>query len=300
MQSEILSKKKANNVLILGRGYIGNHLATYLNKTQDNIYILGSEDFDYHDTTKLVKFILNNAVDTVVNCSGFTGRPNVDEGELKKEECWRLNVISPLQINKLCNRHGINYYHISSGCIYTGYEKKYVEEDKPNFGLFDESSFYSKSKHAFELMSKDMINKIIRIRMPICNDLDNPRNYLKKIMDYPNLVDYANSKTYIPELCAFIKALIEANIWVYGQDIYNVVNDDVKTTRGVIGQLNSMNEGNWKYVKPNWVNIKELNITAPRSNCILDNSKAMKIFPLSTEEQVLNMVCNYNNGIASV
>ena len=25
----------------------------------------------------------------IINCSGFTGRPNVDEGESKKEECWK-------------------------------------------------------------------------------------------------------------------------------------------------------------------------------------------------------------------
>jgi len=299
MRSENLSKKTANNVLILGRGYIGNYLSTYLYGNMDNVYQLGSEEFDYHDVTKLVKFILNKEINIVINCSGFTGRPNVDEAELKKEECWRLNVVSPLEINRLCNRYGVEYYHISSGCIYTGYEHVFIEEHTPNFGLFDVSSFYSKSKHAFEIMSKGLRNKIIRIRMPICDDLTNPRNYLKKIIEYPNLIDYKNSKTYIPELCGFIKALIESGIYVNGQDIYNVVNHQPLYTKQVIGQLNTMNEGNWFKLNPNWVELEDLNITAPRSNCVLDNTKASEIFKLSDETTILNMVCNFNNGIAS-
>lgn len=300
MRSETLSKKTENkNILILGRGYIGNYLSSYLQQNIDNIWQLDSHEFNYHDINNLTKFILNKEINIVVNCSGFTGRPNVDEAELKKEECWRLNVVSPLEINRLCNRYGIEYFHISSGCIYTGYDHDYVEDYRPNFGLFDVSSFYSKSKHAFEVMSKGLRNKIIRIRMPICNDLTNPRNYLKKIMEYPNLIDYKNSKTYIPELCGFIKALIDENIYVNGQDIYNVVNQEPLSTEMVISQLNWMNEGNWNRLDPNWVQMKDLNIVAPRSNCILNNAKASKIFKFSSELEVLNMVCNFNNEIAS-
>ncbi len=296
MRSEILSKRKANNVLVLGRGYIGNYLAQYL---KDGVFQLGSEEFDYHNISKLTKFILNNGINVVVNCSGFTGRPNVDEAESKKSECWRLNVTSPMNINIACNKIDVKYVHISSGCIYDGVRKDYTEEDTPNFGLFDESSFYSKTKHAFELMSAELDNKIVRIRMPICNDLANPRNYLKKIMEYPNLIDFTNSKTYIPELCGFIQALIEADMSWTGQDIYNVVNQEPMSTSQVISQLNWNNEGNWNKLDPNWVKLKDLNIAAPRSNCVLENSKALELFSFSSELEVLNMVCNFNNGIAA-
>ena len=34
---------------------------------------------------------------------------------------------------------------ISSGCIYNGYEKRFTEEDEPNF-TFNNGSFYSGSK----------------------------------------------------------------------------------------------------------------------------------------------------------
>lgn len=294
MRSETLSKRTESKILILGKGYVGTNLMKHLSKKFDDVYLMGSSDLNYHDSHELTKFLLNANIRTVINCSGFTGRPNVDEAESRKEECWRLNVTSPLAVNQACNRVDVRYIHISSGCIYTGYDHWFNETDKPNFGLFDDSSFYSKTKHAFELMSRHLSNKIIRVRMPICNDLDNPRNYLKKIMEYPNLINYVNSKTYLPELCGFIEALLKSDVLWRGQDIYNVVNGGPLSTTSVVDHLNRMNEGNWKMLNPKWVGIEDLKITAPRSNCVLDNSKALCIYPLSDETTIMNMVCNYN------
>ncbi len=299
MKLDNLLKNPWSNILILGSGYIGNHLFNHL-KHRYNVLIADSKTLDYHDSKVLTKYMLSNEVNLVINCSGFTGRPNVDEAEHRKEECWKLNVSSPLMVNHTCRRLLSRYLHISSGCIYSGYDKVFNEKDTPNFGLYDHSSFYSKSKHAFETVSRHLDNKILRIRMPICNDLTNPRNYLKKIMDYPNLVNYINSKTYIPELCMFVEALIDIKEPWIGQDIYNVVNPSPFDTKEVVGHLNRMNEGNWKPLEPKWVEIEDLDIVAPRSNCVLSTKKADTIFKMSPEHIMMNMVCNYNNGIAAV
>ena len=116
--------------------------------------------------------------------------------------CYELNTFTPLRISNLCKTYGINYIHISSGCIYTGYEKQFTEEDAPNFGLFSkESSTYSKSKHAYELGCD--YGLIIRVRMPFCDQLHD-RSYLTKILKYNNLINQVNSKTYVPQLLDFI------------------------------------------------------------------------------------------------
>lgn len=299
MTLEHSPKKCDPRILILGKGYIGSNLTLALTRQGYDVSWISSSDLNYHDTNVLAPYILNNDVRYIINCSGFTGKPNVDEAELKKSQCWELNVSSPVRINQLCNRLQVRYLHISSGCIYDGYDKIFDENDGPNFGLFNDSSFYSKSKHAFELATSHLDNKIIRIRMPICNDLNNDRNYLKKIMNYPNLINVLNSKTYVPELCGFVDALLQkSDSWI-GQDIYNVVNPNPLKTENVIHHLNRMNEGNWNVLSPNWVDISELSIKAPRSNCVIDNSKAAKLYNFSSESIVLNMVCNYNNGVAS-
>ena len=138
-------------VIILGNGYVGSNLYDRLQFQEGyNVNIERRKLLNYNDIKKLEQYIDKEKPDYIVNCSGFTGRPNVDEGELKKELCFELNTFAPLRISNLCKLKDINYIHISSGCIYSGYGKQYTEEDEPNFGLFDEdSSTYSKSKHAF-------------------------------------------------------------------------------------------------------------------------------------------------------
>ena len=262
-----------NNALILGAGYVGTELFCHSAKEHINYFLKSRKDLDYSNNLELRKFILNNDISYVVNCSGFTGRPNVDEGELKKKECWYLNVLLPLKISKICKDIGIGYIHISSGCIYSGYDKEFTEHDEPNFGLYDHSSFYSKSKHAFETLND--YGCTIRVRMPFSDDL-NERSYITKILKYDNLVNFKNSKTYIPDLCNFIEYIINKNISTSSIGVINFVNPEAQDTEFVTGIIKAYNleNKNWKFV-----DIKGINITAPRSNCVLSIDKLKTLFP---------------------
>jgi len=261
------------NILILGNGYTGSELYKFLLHTYHTCYVVSRNLLDYHDQTKLRRFILNKDINYVINCFGFTGKPNVDEAEVKKTECWNLNVKVPLLVNNTCKSLNVNYIHISSGCIYTGYDKKYTEEDSPNFGLFNESSFYSKCKHAYETLSD--YGAIIRIRMPI-SDKWTDRNYLKKIRDYSNLVNFKNSKTYLPDLARFVQTIIDTKINMHDIGIINFVNPDPQDTEQVVEQmrLHDIVNPEWKFV-----DIKSLNMKAPRSNCVLCTKKLKRLFP---------------------
>lgn len=273
-------------VLILGKGYVGTNLYNFTKSLKTEYIIHSKESLDYTNLSILNKFILNNSITHVVNCFGFTGRPNVDECESRKEECWQLNVMLPLEISKLCERLKIEYIHISSGCIYTGYDKDYTESDKPNFGMFNDSSFYSKSKHAFELFNN--YGCTIRVRMPFCNEL-NDRSYIAKILKYNNLINFKNSKTYIPDLSRFVNYIIDGNVNCNELKIINFVNPSAKSTTEVVEALTSHD-----LINPNWkfVNVEDLNLAAPRSNCVLSIDKLKKLFPaflVNTEQQALQL-----------
>ena len=274
-----------SNVLILGAGYVGTELFCHSAKEHINYFLKSRKDLDYSNNLELRKFILNHDISYVVNCSGFTGRPNVDEGELKKKECWYLNVLLPLKISKICKDIGIGYIHISSGCIYSGYDKEFTEHDEPNFGLYDHSSFYSKSKHAFETLND--YGCTIRVRMPFSDDL-NERSYITKILKYDNLVNYKNSKTYIPDLCNFIEYIIEKNISTSSIGVINFVNPEAQDTKFVTGAMKAYNleNRNWMFV-----DIEGINITAPRSNCVLSIDKLKTLFPdfeIQTERSAIH------------
>jgi dTDP-4-dehydrorhamnose reductase len=269
------------NVLILGKGYIGSYLNDKL-KSFASVDFESKKWFNYTDVNTLVKRLLYRQsptgrptpvakYDYVINCSGFTGRPNVDQGEEEKELCYDLNTFAPLRVSNICKLYGINYIHISSGCIYNGYEKLYTEEDPPNFGLFsEEASTYSKSKHAYELGSD--YGLILRVRMPFCNML-HERSILTKLLNYDNLVSYVNSKTYIPDLVNFITLFIKGKYPAKQKEILNFVNPEPLSTDQVTGIMKDkgLHNTNWE-----WVHFEELNTKANRSNCILCTKKLEK------------------------
>jgi len=255
------------NILILGKGYTGSYLYNKLTDSGHNVTIVAKEALNYTDEYVIDTHLFEYKPDYVINCSGFTGRPNVDQCEDEKEECWRLNVTAPSMINRLCKAHHIPYIHISSGCIFTGYDKAWTEKDKPNYGVFNNhSSFYSKSKHAYELASSDY-GLTIRIRMPFDGEFTD-RSVLTKLLKYDKLINEVNSKTYIVDLVNFIDRYIaeERN----ENDIVNLVNPEPLDTDGVITLLKKHDK-----VNPNWrfVKFDELGTKAGRSNCTMDVSK---------------------------
>ena len=261
-------KKK---ILILGYGYVGGYLYNRLKQDKNNdVTIVKREFLDYTDSTKVEQWLKKEKdhYNYVINCSGFTGRPNVDEGEKKPKLCYELNTFTPLRISNLCKTYGINYIHISSGCIYTGYQKQFTEKDEPNFGLFDkESSTYSKSKHAFELGND--YGLIIRVRMPFCDQLRD-RSYLTKILKYNNLINQVNSKTYIPQLLDFIEHILKGEYNCRQKDIINFVQPNALAPDKVTAIMEEKGLANpdWK-----WVQFEDLNCTANRSNCVMSVKK---------------------------
>ena len=254
--------------LILGKGYVGTHLYNHFNGSAD---IISKSELNYHDEETLYNFLLETDIKTVISTVGFTGKPNVDQCEEEKEECFKLNVIVPKIIENVCKALDINLIHISSGCIYTGYDKIYTEEDTPNFGFYERSSsFYSNTKHLSELILDSNYTNIIRIRMPIESKLTD-KNLLTKLLKYDNIIDYANSKTDLKRLCEFVETVKDN----FKSGIYNAVHSSALTTREVVKILkeyNLINE-NWKFVP-----YEVLKIKANRSNCVLSNEKALRDF----------------------
>lgn len=268
------------NILILGKGFIGTHLYNHLSKYNSPVTFVNKAALDYSKENELLKFLNYKKFDYVVNCSGYTGIPNVDSCETNKEECYNYNVTIPTVIAKCCEMVGNKLINISSGCIYTGYEKEFTEQDLPNFGIFNSSSsFYSKTKHTCETILNNFNALTLRIRMPISND-NNRKNLVQKILNYSKLISLDNSATHLDDLSDFIFKLFNH------KDIYslrgplNVVNPgsiNCKKIANLILELNS--EKKILNKLPNWefVDISKLDIKTGRSNCILSDSKIQSL-----------------------
>lgn len=259
------------DILILGKGYVGTYLNKALTERALKVSTFKKEELDYTSSITLQRFLEKNLgrYEVIINCSGYTGVPNVDACESNKEACWFWNVEVPHNIVLSANIFGIPVFNVSSGCIYSGYEKEYTETDVPNFGLYSNvSSYYSKCKHACETILKDLFVYTLRVRLPF-DGTKGRKNYLNKLLNYNNLINYKNSMTSIEDFEKFIFKLL----FIYKQipaGPINVCNEGAVDAEFVVNIMKKYN-----VVNPNWkfVDMSGIEIVANRSNCVLDTTK---------------------------
>jgi len=275
-------------ILLLGKGYIGNYLANFATTDFDVLHF-SKQDLDYSHPHIFQNCLEKETPSWIINATGYTGKPNVDACEKDKDKCYTYNVDVPLSLTKIANDANIPIIHIGSGCIYSGYEKHYTEEDVPNFGLEQtHSSFYSKTKDSFEKFTDNLNRYIFRIRIPF-NGVPEPKNYLWKLLHYDNLITKQNSITNVDDLIQFVYKFITEK---REPGIYNVVNDGSISAQDIVFKLmkNKLTNKNWKFVT-----IEEANFKVQRSNCILSTNKIKSInlsLP-SIEESVDKAIFQY-------
>ena len=115
--------------IVLGKsGYIAQAFINELTARNIEFLALSRKDVDYTDYKALTEYIDINWVpftkgSTIINCAGYVGLPNVDACELNKGATIMGNVVFPMMLSDVCRTRGIRLVHISSGCIYSGFEK---------------------------------------------------------------------------------------------------------------------------------------------------------------------------------
>jgi len=250
-------------ITLIGHGYVGEHIAKELNTQKEQYQWIRHTDRISNDTT------------VIINAAGYTGSPNVDACEIHKQETIDGNVIWPVKL-ELANPY-TPIVHISSGCVYTGYEKEFTEEDAPNFD-FDNGSFYSGSKSLGQKMLEPFLNKsyLLRIRMPFGNE-EHPKNFLTKMKKYDKLISYDNSLSYMPDVARFAVECILGTIPV---GIYNVCNPGYSNAQEIVAMMNMKKEF---FSEEEFTN----SVVAPRSNCILSTDKLQSVFPLQDVKTAL-------------
>lgn len=285
--------------MILGRGFVGTKLFKYLNsKETTEAFLFSKSELDYTDSSALDKnFWEDNRMgpgppDVVINASGYTGSPNIDAAEFDKANCWKYNVIVPKNVYEVCLKNNVSMIHVSSGCIYNGYEKEWEESDAPNFGLYtDDSSFYSKTKHAAETLMPEAYH--YRIRMPFSGQ-PSDRNYFDKIINYEKLINVKNSMTSLEDFCLFVyKTLRAVKDGIMKPGVFNVVNSGSASARNVL-EIMGVDLRDREFIS-----IDKLHsfTAAKRSNCILStkNIERMGLSLPPVDESLKKAISIWNN-----
>lgn len=261
---------------ILGAGgYVGTALRHYCDAQGVSYVALGRTHSVNPET--LAKAIQDAGVDCLINCAGYTGKPNVDACELHKSECLEGNGVLPGIVRQACEQAEIPWGHVSSGCIFTGRRSDgggFREDDLPNFSFRQNNcSFYSGCKALGEEVLEGAEQCYIwRLRIPFENTA-NPRNYLQKVMSYERLLDAENSLSNLHEFVAACVDSFRLNI-PYGT--YNLTNPGSVTTREVVERIRRSGVCSKGFVFfDDESQFMRIAAKTPRSNCVLDSSKAI-------------------------
>lgn len=202
------------NILVFGKGFIGNRLTQALKCSQATTRISVFKDVE--------RQVERHNPKVIINCIGHIGAHNVDDCEKDKDLALYANSYVPLLLAEVALRRNIKLVHISSGCIYHyeyAKDKPIKEGEVPDFF----NLYYSRSKiyaeRALEALSQAYNILILRIRIPL-DDRPHPRNILTKLITFKKVIDLPNSVTYIPDFVDALRHLLKVN----ARGLYNVVN----------------------------------------------------------------------------
>lgn len=230
------------------------------------------------DAAALRHSLVESSVQFVINCAGFTGKPNVDACETQKAECLAGNAVLPGLVREACEALEIPWGHVSSGCIFTGHRDDgggFREKDAPNFSFRQNNcSFYSGTKALGEEIIGGAENCFIwRMRIPFDNTA-NPRNYLQKLLNYDRLLEAENSLSQLDE---FVQACLDCHRLHVPYGIYNLTNPGSVRTSEVTALLSDsgITDKQFEFFQ-NEEEFMKTAAKAPRSNCVLDSSKAIR------------------------
>ncbi|MFH0714701.1 MAG: sugar nucleotide-binding protein [Candidatus Diapherotrites archaeon] len=244
--------------IVLGAGFIGGKISEKFGFALVGEKIRSKEDVE--------RIFEREKPETVINCIGKVGRPNVDWCETHKRETFFSNATVPLWLAEECQKTKAKFVHLGTGCIYEGDNggKGFSEEDAPNFY----GSFYSRTKAMIEELLKEYENVLqLRLRMPI-DSIPSERNLITKLANNKKQISVPNSMTVVDDFLYALEKLLEKNC----TGVYNVVNPEPITHRQIIEMYQKVVD---KEKKVEYITTQELDqmLPAKRSNCVLSTKK---------------------------
>jgi UDP-glucose 4,6-dehydratase len=263
-------------ILLLGAsGYVGTAFRKALQEANQEWQPVSRKETHIYDRSALRDRIRSSGADFLINCAGYTGKPNVDACEAHKADTLQGNAVLPGILREVCEDEGLAWGQVSSGCVYTGRRADgagFTEEDPANFSFRSPPcSFYSGSKALGEEVLEGAEQCYIwRMRIPF-DEVDSPRNYLSKIMRYAKLLEAENSISHLDE---FVGACLECRRREIDYGLYNVTNPGVVTTSQVVEWIQEELHPSktFEFFKSEEAFMAAAAHT-PRSNCVLDSSK---------------------------
>ena len=274
-------------VIIYGhKGWIGKKFVEIL-KSNNIDYILGNARVD--NDIELRREITVSCASNVIAFIGRTHGPGYNtidylEQPGKLFDNVRDNMYAPLNLAIICESLNVHYTYIGTGCIFTYDENHtlneglqglqglqgFTESDIPNFTGSSYSivkGFTDRIMHHY----KNVLN--LRIRMPITS-VDEPRNFISKIIRYSKICSVPNSMTVLDDMLPVMLDMMRKNI----TGTFNMTNPGLISHNEILELYCKLVDNNFT-----WTNFDEEEqnkiLDSKRSNNYLDTSKLTQHYP---------------------
>jgi 3,5-epimerase/4-reductase len=258
-------------ILIYGaRGWIGQQ---FISNTTHEVIEATTRPENYQDAFDEIQQVNPDCVISFLGRTYGTNPegiliPSIDYLELpgKLYDNMRDNFYAPYNLASICDKQGIHFIYLGTGCIYTYTENKkiFTEEDKPNFF----GSGYSTVKGYTDQVLRNFNNTLqLRIRMPV-SKLVSGRNLIDKLLAYQNICSIPNSMTVLDDMWPIIDKMIEEK----EKGVYNLTNPGTAEHNWILEQYKKLFNSNHTW---NLISYEEQMkyIKSERSNNEMDTSK---------------------------
>ena len=254
------------NILIFGhKGWIGSMISQYLNDLSIQWTGAKSRADNYLDSyNEIVESKCTHVLSLIGRTHGGDIK-TIDYLELpnKLDENVRDNLYAPLNLALICEKLGIHYSYLGTGCIYSSFTSSFTEEDEPNFIGSSYSIVKSYTDRIFK-NSKNVLN--LRIRMPI--------SFITKILNYKKICSINNSMTILDDFIPIFIDMMKNKII----GTFNCTNPNNISHNEILEMYREISNE-----KITWENMtidqQDTILLAKRSNNTLNTSKIQTLYP---------------------
>ena len=215
----------------------------YINEFEENKIKYITSDID-ESSNNLLSDILDQKVSHVIYCNGFQLEDEIFDESL--DESTKYNILVPVRLAIFCQRYKIHFTYIGTGNIYKypklKSKKPFNEEDEPNNG---ESEFLVLKSCTDRLVkTTDSLN--LRFRHPLSSTINDPKNYLNKMLFATEVNDIPTSISVIDELIPLSVNMMRNKV----TGTFNFVNPGVISENDVLQMYKDIYDKNfsWKCV----------------------------------------------------
>lgn len=251
------------------RGWIGQQVLKILHQRGFSVHTPNVRADDVQAVESLLHEIRPDYVISLIGRTHGPGFTTIDylEQDGKLVENIRDNLYAPFVLARVCEKLGIHFTYLGTGCIFSYPNKdtshKFRESDAPNFF----GSSYSIVKGYTDLMMHQMPGVLnLRIRMPITGEV-HPRNFITKITNYAKICSIPNSMSVLPDLIPIMIDLATKRI----VGTINLTNPGVISHNEILSMYRDIVDPNFT-----WVNFSQEEqravLQSERSNNYLDTT----------------------------